>query len=201
MTDFDSRARDWDNDPVRIERAKAVAEAIRRMVPLRPGMTALEYGCGTGLLSFALQPFLGPITLADNSAGMLAVLEEKITASGVRDMTLLKLDLITDPLPPSRFDLIYTLLTLHHIHDTNKALQGLYTLLDRPGVLCITDLDKEDGSFHFDSEFDGHNGFDRDELTRKLLEAGFANIHFSTCYETPKNARLYPLFLAVAEKK
>lgn len=201
MTDFDARAKDWDKDPVRVDRAKAVAEAIRRMVTLRPGMTALEYGCGTGLLSFALQPFLGPITLADNSAGMLAVLEEKITASRVRDMIPLKLDLIADPLAPSRFDLIYTLLTLHHIHDTNKVLQGLYTLLDRPGVLCIADLDKEDGSFHVDSEFDGHNGFDRDELTRKLLEAGFANIHFSTCYETPKNARLYPLFLAVAEKK
>jgi ubiquinone/menaquinone biosynthesis C-methylase UbiE len=201
MTDFDARAKDWDKDPVRVDRAKAVAEATRRMVPLRPGMTALEYGCGTGLLSFALQPFLGPITLADNSAGMLAVLEEKITASGVRDMTPLKLDLIADPLPPSHFDLIYTLLALHHIHDTDKVLQGLYTLLDRPGVLCIADLDKEDGSFHVDSEFDGHNGFDRDELTRKLLEAGFANIHFSTCYETPKNARLYPLFLAVAEKK
>lgn len=201
MSNFDARAANWDKDPVRVDRVKAVAEAIRRMVPLRPGMTALEYGCGTGLLSFALQPFLGPITLADNSAGMLAVLEEKITASGVRDMTPLKLDLIADPLPASRFDLIYTLLTLHHIHDTNKALQGLYTLLDRPGVLCIADLDKEDGSFHVDSEFDGHHGFDRDELTRKLLKAGFANIHFTTCYETPKNARLYPLFLAVAEKK
>jgi ubiquinone/menaquinone biosynthesis C-methylase UbiE len=201
MTDFDARAKDWDKDPIRVNLAKAVAKAIRRMIPLRSGMTALEYGCGTGLLSFALQPFLGPITLADYSSGMLAVLEEKITASEVRDMTPLKLDLIADPLPPSRFDLIYTLLTLHHIHDTNKVLQGLYTLLDRPGVLCIADLDKEDGSFHVDSEFDGHNGFDRDELTRKLLEAGFANIHFSTCYETPKNARLYPLFLAVAEKK
>lgn len=40
-------------------------------------------GCGTGLLSFALQPFLGQITLADSSDGMLAVLRDKIAAQGV----------------------------------------------------------------------------------------------------------------------
>ncbi len=201
MSDFDSKAADWDKDPIRSERAKAVAKAIRRTIPLRSEMTALEYGCGTGLLSFALQPLLGPITLADNSAGMLVVLEKKIAASGIRNMTPIKLDMITDPLPTSRFDVVYTLLTLHHIHDTDKALQGFYTLLNRPGVLYIADLDKEDGSFHTDANFDGYNGFKRSELNEKLMKAGFASIRFSTCHKTPKNGRLYPMFLAVAEKK
>ena len=55
-TYFDERAKDWDANPMRVERARIVAQAIRQAVPLRPGMTALELGCGTGLLSFALQP-------------------------------------------------------------------------------------------------------------------------------------------------
>ena len=55
MTNFDERAKDWDSDPKKVERARAVAEAIRKAIPLTANMSALEYGCGTGLLSFALQ--------------------------------------------------------------------------------------------------------------------------------------------------
>ena len=201
MSNFDAKAAGWDKDPVRVERANAVAIAICKQVKLSKKMKAFEYGCGTGLLSFALQPYLGPITLADSSAGMLDVLKEKIAASGASNMTPLKLDLIADPLPASRFDLLYTLLTLHHIHETDRVLQGFHALLKPGGLLCIADLDKEDGSFHVDSDFDGYNGFERGELNELILKAGFASVRFSTCYESPKNGRLYPMFLAVAEKK
>jgi ubiquinone/menaquinone biosynthesis C-methylase UbiE len=77
MTDFDTRAKDWDEMPGRVERTNAVAAAIRAQVALSKSMAALEYGCGTGLLSFALQADLGPITLADSSLGILNVLKKK----------------------------------------------------------------------------------------------------------------------------
>ncbi len=86
MTDFDARAKGWDDVPGRRERANAVAESIREQVRLTPQMSALEYGCGTGLLSFELQPYLGKITLADSSPGMLEVLREKISSSGVKNI-------------------------------------------------------------------------------------------------------------------
>jgi ubiquinone/menaquinone biosynthesis C-methylase UbiE len=135
-------------------------------------MQALEYGCGTGLLSFALQPQLGNITLADSSEGMLAVLNEKIAAHGITNMRAAKLDLVTDPLPPDRYALIYTLMTCHHIADTDGLLRSLYALLAPSGYLCIADLDAEDGSFHGQG-FAGHNGFDRRELAARAEAAGF----------------------------
>ncbi|CAK0782388.1 hypothetical protein CCP4SC76_970004 [Gammaproteobacteria bacterium] len=49
---FDSKAREWESNPVFQERANKIAEAIRLAVPLDPSMTALDYGCGTGMLSF-----------------------------------------------------------------------------------------------------------------------------------------------------
>jgi len=203
MTDFNLRARDWDNDPLKVERARKVADAIRKNVRLTPDMTALEYGCGTGLLSFALQSSLGSITLADSSAGMLEVLREKIAASGIHNMNPLRLDLATDPLLDQRFDIIYSMMTLHHIVDTRKVLADFYTLLDQPGKLFIADLDREDGSFH-GAGFDGHNGFDQAELTADLKQAGFGQVRFSTVYEMVKEVggkpRSYPLFLMVAEK-
>jgi anthranilate/para-aminobenzoate synthase component II len=169
-----------------------------------PGtMTALEYGCGTGLLSFALQAELGAITLADSSSGMLEVLREKIARGGSTNMTPLRLDLAIDPLPVERFDLVYTLMTLHHIPDTAKILGCFHSLLQPGGVLCIADLDKEDGSFH---SHEARISTDIMVLTARswdmeLERAGFTNIRFSTCYELIKDERSYPLFLAVAEKK
>jgi ubiquinone/menaquinone biosynthesis C-methylase UbiE len=116
-------------------------------------------------------------------------------------MTPLRLDLAIDPVPDERFELVYTLMTLHHILDTGKILGCFHTLMQNGGILCIADLDKEDGSFHsHEPGFDGHDGFDRTELGVSLEHAGFTNICFSTCYTLLKAGRPYPLFLAVAEK-
>ena len=203
MNEFDQKAAQWDARPVRVERAQAVAAGIRAALPLSPQLTALEYGCGTGLLSFALQPQLGHITLADSSTGMLAVLREKIAAANIRDMTPLQLDLSADPLPAERFQLIYTLMTLHHIPDTDRMLRAFYQLLDAPGHLCVADLDKEDGTFH-EGEFHGHLGFDRDELDAKARLAGFQSIHFTTVFHMIKEVKGvgkdFPIFLMVAAK-
>ncbi|HTX92634.1 MAG TPA: class I SAM-dependent methyltransferase [Anaerolineales bacterium] len=199
MTHFDEEAKKWDDIPVRAERARAVAEAIREQLPLTPSTSALEYGCGTGLLSFALQPYLGSITLADSSTGMLEVLRDKIAASGAKNMQPVRLDLASDPLPAEKYDLIYLLMTLHHIPDTATLLRKFHALLHPGGHLCIADLDKEDGSFH-DYEFVGHLGFERKALEKTLQQAGFAEIRYTTPFAMQKNGRTYPLFLAIAER-
>ena len=53
MASFDERAREWDTEE-RIERAAAVARAIRANVPMSPSMRAIEIGAGTGLLGLDL---------------------------------------------------------------------------------------------------------------------------------------------------
>jgi 2-polyprenyl-3-methyl-5-hydroxy-6-metoxy-1,4-benzoquinol methylase len=199
MTDFDAKARGWDDVPGRKERAEAVAKAIRREVNLSNKMSALEYGCGTGLLSFALQPFPGSITLADSSPGMLKVLQEKIDANAITNMKPILLDLVNDPMPIEKYDLIYTLMTLHHITDTQSILGKFHSMLKPGGILCISDLEKEDGTFHT-YEFHGHHGFDRQELLELLINTGFISIRFMAPYIVNKDARSYPLFLAVGGK-
>ncbi|MFZ5857695.1 MAG: class I SAM-dependent methyltransferase [Chloroflexota bacterium] len=205
MTNFDERAKDWDSDPKKVERARAVAEAIRTALPISTDMTALEYGCGTGLLSFALQTDLGQITLADTSQGMLDVLGEKIAAAGVTNMHPVKLDLATDTVPAARFDLTYSLMTLHHIADVNDMLGKFNAILKPNGYLVAADLDKEDGTFHTDGTTDVHLGFDRDELRQMVEAAGFGDVRFSMAYVIKKKVgeteKDFPVFLMSARKK
>jgi ubiquinone/menaquinone biosynthesis C-methylase UbiE len=205
MTNFDERAKDWDSDPKKVERARVVADAIRAALPLSTDMTALEYGCGTGLLSFALQSDLGQITLADTSQGMLDVLGEKIAAAGVTNMHPVKLDLASDTLPAPRFDLTYSLMTLHHIADVKDMLGKFHAILKSGGHLLVADLDKEDGSFHTDGTTDVHKGFVRGELQQMVEAAGFGDVRFSTAYVIKKKVgddeKTFPVFLMLARKK
>ena len=203
MSDFDARARDWDMDPMRIERANAVAMGIRQRVALAPNMSALEYGCGTGLLSFRLSRELGSITLADTSEGMLEVVRNKITAKVCCAMTAVHLDLLTDSIGEQHFDLVFTMMTLHHIPDTEAIVKRFYDVLRAGGHLCVADLDREDGSFHGPG-FTGHLGFDRDALRRVVRRRGFSSIVFDTVYRIGKTVhgerREFPVFLMTAQK-
>ena len=200
---FDSKARQWDDNPVFQERGLKIAQAIRQAVPLHPQMNALDYGCGTGLLSFPLKDELGTILLADSSSGMLDVVSEKIAAQGVTHMTPMKLDLLIDPPPAQRFDLIVTAMTLHHVPDTDQILRIFHDLLQPGGYLCIADLDQEDGSFH-GPEVDVHHGFDQADLSRRATLAGFADIRFQTVFSIAKElatgTRDYPVFLMTARR-
>jgi ubiquinone/menaquinone biosynthesis C-methylase UbiE len=203
MSHFDNKAREWDGNPVFQERANRIAAAIRAEVAPHRGMSALDYGCGTGLLSFPLRDELGLIMLKDSSAGMLEVLREKIAAQGVANMTVRQADLTADPLPDERYDLIYSSMTLHHIPDTAKILAVFHSLLNPGGYLCIADLDREDGSFH-GPVFDVHPGFERAALAALAEGAGFERVRFGTVFEIAKpgenGERAYPVFLMTAER-
>ncbi|MCA1979452.1 MAG: methyltransferase domain-containing protein [Thiobacillus sp.] len=198
---FDSRARQWDDNPVFVERGLKIAQAVRESVPLNRAMRVLDYGCGTGLLAFPLKDEVGAMLLVDTSPGMLAVAAEKIAAYGATHMHTAKLDLVADPAPTEKFDLIVTAMTLHHIPDTDRILRVFHELLAPGGHLCIADLDREDGSFH-GIEVDVHHGFERDDLAARAAAAGFADVAFRTVFSIAKardNAtRDYPVFLMTA---
>lgn len=199
MSDFDAKAATWDKEP-KIVRARRVADGIARRVPLAPGMEVFEYGAGTGLLGLALLDRVGHVTLADSSKGMLEVAQGKIDAGGLRASTLL-LDLSRDAPPPARFDLACSLLTLHHVPDTDALLRALRAMLRTPGWIALADLDTEDGSFHGPG-VEVHHGFDRADLGARLVRAGFRSPSFETACVFTKGdgdaARDYPVFLAVA---
>lgn len=203
INDFDSKAKTWDSSE-KAERAKLVAELILKKSADLKLDSAFEYGCGTGLVSISLQDKIANITLADSSAGMLSVLNEKIKAHQITNLFPINLDLMVSPPPDEKFTLIYSLLTLHHVKDLKAIFAIFHGMLKECGRLFIADLDQEDGSFHGDG-FDGHNGFVREDLKKLALETGFKNIQFYELYSITKatvtgEEKTYPLFLMIADK-
>lgn len=203
MHDFDTRAKQWDENPLHLQRTQAIALAMRERLPLSKSMRSLEVGCGTGLLSFELREELGPITLADTSAGMLEVLREKIIARGATSMEPRLLDLSVDKLPAESFDMVYLQMALHHIPDVEGILRTFYELLAPGGYLAVADLVVEDGSFHGHG-FEGHHGFDPLALAQQVAAPGFLEVESETVYQLQREidgqVQLFPIFLMTARK-
>ncbi|SHH69713.1 hypothetical protein [Clostridium grantii] len=83
--------------------------------------------------------------------------------------------------------------------------QKLGILKNEERSLCIVDLDKEDGSFHKEYEdFDGHNGFNQEDLKDILTSVGFKDIQSNTFFYDEKIIEgqkvSYSLFLMKASK-
>ena len=192
---FDAKAATWDADPAKVERANTVARCIADAVPLSTSTRLLEYGAGTGLVTQALLDAVGPVTLVDSSAGMRDVMQAKIEAGALPDARVWAIDLERDAPPSEQFDVIVTVMTLHHIRDLARGLGAFAALLSPGGHLCIADLEKEDGSFH-GADFDGHHGFERAVLADDLAAAGFGEVTFATCTDLVRDGATYPVFLA-----
>jgi ubiquinone/menaquinone biosynthesis C-methylase UbiE len=203
---FDQKARDWDKDPQRVERAKAFANEIVKLLGSARPAKALEFGSGTGLVSFQLKDLFKSITLVDNSAGMTKVLTEKIRNEKISNMKPLFTDIFKDKDLPSGIDIIYTLLTLHHVKDIGRAFEIFSRILNPGGFLVIGDLVTEDGSFHHsDQEFDGHKGFDTVVMKNQLISIGFTieKEHIFTTIEREHNneVKKFPLFMIAGKKR
>ncbi len=203
---FDDRAATWDEDPQTVTRARQVADAIRAATALTPDLRVLEYGAGTGLLSQHLHHEVGPITVTDPSAGMRAVVAEKIASGSLAGATVADLDLTRDEVPPGRYDLIVTMMALHHVADVPRVLAAFAELLVPGGTVCIADLDAEDGSFHAAAGSDHppghhHDGFEHDQLAGWLGAAGFGPARFTPAFELERHGRTYGVFLATARRR
>lgn len=201
---FDEYAKNWDTEK-RISRARVIAEKILESINIQGNYSAMEFGCGTGLVSFNLYNKFKKITLIDSSIGMIDILNSKIEKYKAGNMEAMYVDLIREDLKEGGFDVIFSSMVLHHINDVNLIIKKLYQLLNRDGYLCIVDLNEDDGNFHKDHHgFDGHNGFNQVELKGILTAAGFGNIESNTFFYDEKiieGERIpYSLFLIKARK-
>jgi tRNA (cmo5U34)-methyltransferase len=199
MNQFDDRAQNWDNNPIHWERSAAIAKGLLDMIPVNKNMKALEYGAGTGILSFLLSDKFSEITLMDNSEEMVKVMHEKIAENPLSNLKPLLWDLVENDYDSNKFDCIFSQMVLHHIPKTEAIFSKWRKMLHPDGYLVVADLLTEDGSFH-QMDKSVHFGFDPDKLGSMLETFGFKDVKHTTCYTMKRpDGRSYPLFLLVAK--
>ena len=202
--DFNIESLNWDT-PKRTNRAKEVAKKVRNAIEIKKTYKGMEFGCGTGLVSFNLCDQFESLTLIDTSHGMIDVVNSKIKEFGIENMKAVTVDLNDGERIDEKFDVIYTSMVLHHIVDTEKILHNLFEMLNENGYLCIVDIDEEDGSFHREeADFQGHNGFNQEKLADLMNLVGFEEVESNIIYSDEKNIRgvnkEYSLFLMKGKK-
>ena len=191
------------NPEERKQRAIAIARCIDSSIDLSVVSKAMEYGCGSGLLSFALKDKFDEVTLMDESNPMILEVDTQCEKEGLIHFHPVRFNLLKDKIPNYQYDIIYTMMTLHHIDDTEFILKSFYKLLNKSGYVVIIDLVEEDGSFH-NFEFEGHLGFEQKMLETKMERIGFKLIDYQICYTIRKERlgqlRAYPLFMMIGQK-
>jgi len=201
MTDFNNAARSWDSNSIHAQRSEAIARNLLERVQIQPEMNALEFGAGTGILSFMLADRFSSITMMDSASEMVAVMQEKVDGSSSKKLKPLLFDLTKETYDVEKFDCILSQMALHHVANTEVIISRFFGILRKEGFLAIADLDAEDGSFH-GAGFDGHNGFDVVELEKIMRKAGFRSVQTEICFHmtkmTPEGPKDYPIFLMIA---
>lgn len=204
MNEFDIKASGWDENPIHHARSEAIAKEMLRLIPIKKEMCALEFGAGTGILSFMLKDFLNDIILMDSSTEMVNVANKKIDATGAKNLKTTVFDLEHETYTGKTFDLIFTQMVLHHVNDIEQLFGNFYKMLNSNGFIAIADLYTEDGSFH-DEGFSGHKGFNIEDLTLTLKKYNFQVSSVEQCFVIDRKVseevtNQYPVFLLIANR-
>jgi len=198
MSRFDKLASQWDLNPRRVKSALKTTRKLKELIDIKD-KDILDFGCGTGLISFDLFEDAKSITAMDNSQGMLDELERKVKEAGISNIKTRLFDANNSKLPEHSFDLIVTAMTLHHIKDPAIFIKKCVTALKKGGFLVISDLESEDGTFHTHGNDDvEHFGFDKKQIKRWYEEADLEIIYLQT-NETITKHQDFNIFLAIGK--
>ncbi|OKL46569.1 hypothetical protein BSR29_07020 [Boudabousia liubingyangii] len=205
-TAFDKAAAQWDDErrTARAQRlAKQILQYLKETETALPQASLLEFGCGTGLISFALAPAAQQFYGYDISQPML----ERYAA---------KAKVFTPLFPGQNFkavtqlddvpgvDLIVICQVLHHIENARELIETLKGKLNPGGQLLVVDFPAGADFYHSTTDTEiHHEGFTRQQWENWCLEAGFASTDWRIIYQGTKTdpegkEHKYELFLGVA---
>jgi len=204
MNEFNERAKEWDANPMHLERSTAIANALMAALPDTSTMRLLDFGAGTGILGGLLAPHCKEVVMMDNASGMVDVMKQKVVDRAWNNVVPVCHDLLAVDFEAEPFDCIVTQMVLHHIIDVTALFHRFNHLLRVGGYLVIADLYAEDGSFHGEN-FDGHLGFEQHWLEGALRVEGFDPVSMAPCFvirrQREGREQEYPVFLSVSQKK
>jgi ubiquinone/menaquinone biosynthesis C-methylase UbiE len=163
---FDRMAGRYDTED-RVNIANIIVRAIRAGLTDTRGKTALDYGCGTGLVGFGLIDLFRSMLFVDASPPMIEQVKRKIENGQFEAASTFCGDFQLETPRAWQVDYVIMAQALLHIKDSRFILSRLYDILKKDGHLIVVD-------------------FDQNELIRLLKQVGFAAVDAHTFYHGPK---------------
>jgi ubiquinone/menaquinone biosynthesis C-methylase UbiE len=121
-------------------------------VPMRPGLTILDVGCGTGFLTVELAQRCGPtakVIAVDPWPAAMNRLRRKLASLGLDNVELLEQDASTLDLPAASVDLVVSNLGINNFEEPAAVLGTLHRLA-KPGagLFLTTNLEGHMAEFY-----------------------------------------------------
>ncbi|MCL6604896.1 MAG: class I SAM-dependent methyltransferase [Paenibacillus sp.] len=156
--------------------------AIREYLVDAKSKSAIDFGCGTGLVGMNLLSDFNSILFLDTSQNMINQIKQKISDLNIQSAETLVFDFEKEDRMDIHVDYIFMTQVLLHIKDVELVLARLYDVLNEGGHLLIVDFDKNE-----DVVSDMvHNGFDQEKLAGIMSKMGYRDIQSKTFYTGSK---------------
>lgn len=164
--------------PRNIHIAKVASDAIREYIGSANDKSAIDFGCGTGLVGMNLLNDFESVLFLDTSPNMINQLKHKLAAANIKNANTLCFDFEKEERLDIQADYIFMVQVLLHIQDVEHILSRLYDVLNPGGHLIIVDFDKNE---EIVSDL-VHNGFEQEKLTELMTTIGYREIQSKTFY-------------------
>jgi len=100
----------------------AIYKKILARIDLCATESAIDIGCGTGNITMLLSRRFSKVTAIDLSSGMLKKAQKKLDAKGIRNVELVKGDVLTHEFSTPGFDYSFCVFMLHHLDPQNNLI-------------------------------------------------------------------------------
>jgi len=145
-------------------------------VPLKEGMTAVDYGCGPGHYTIPLAEMVGPkgqVYAVEIQRLALETIKRKAAQKSLGNIIPVLVDSYNTGIPDASADAVLLIDAFHMISDRDALFKEICRLLKPEGFLCmdpghmnaleVKSITERSGLFHM-VKFDGRNM----QLTKKL---------------------------------
>ncbi len=140
--------------------------------------TVGDLGCGTGIVTSALAPFVARVIAVDASEEMLAAARERLGDAANVELRAGQLEAL--PIDPAVLDAATLMLVLHHVPDPAAALAEAARTLKPGGRLLIVDMLPHEREEYKQQMGHVWLGFSAEQMARLMEGAGFEGVRVHT---------------------
>lgn len=109
-------------------------------IPLKEGMTVVDYGCGSGRYTIPVAKLVGEkgkVFALDIHPLAISIVKKKATNEDLTSIEAILVDSYDTGIKESTIDLILLIDTFHHVSDQDALLHEIHRILKQDGLLFM----------------------------------------------------------------